>query len=131
MQLTSPDASSPLAPPRRHLLPGRTVTVLQEDGDGEGADFAFHACGELWVDCANDAQGLHHQVEDLGAELGCQVDEAVQDAGEEGLEHVGALRDFQLVTVTAVREKQGWFRAAPSSRVFQPVSHVTPLICVA
>lgn len=48
-----------------------TITVLQENSDGEGADFAFHACCELWVYCTNDAQGLHHQVEDLWAELGC------------------------------------------------------------
>lgn len=63
----------------------RIVTVLQEDGDGEGADLAFHARRELRVHRAHDAQGLHHEVEHLGAELGCQVNQALQDAGEEGL----------------------------------------------
>ena len=94
-----------------------TVAVLQEDGDGEGADLALHARCELGVHRADDAQGLHHQVEDLGAELGREVDQAVQDAGQEGPQHGCALRDFQLVAVAGERDKRGSSAAGPAPAI--------------
>lgn len=89
----------------RALRGPRTVAVLEEDGDGEGADFALRAGREHRVHRADGAQRLQHQAEDLGAELCRQVDEAIQDAGEEGLQDVGALRGFQLVTVAGETDK--------------------------
>lgn len=76
-----------------------TVVVLEEDGDGEGADLVLGAGGEGRVDGADDAQGLHDQGEHLGAELGGQLDQSLQDAGEEGLQDVGALRQLQLIAI--------------------------------
>lgn len=109
------------APPRWH-----TVAVLEENGNGEGADLALHAGCERWVYGAHDAQRFHHQVEDLGAELRCQVNQAIQDAGQERLKDLGALRGFQLVTVTGRQASAGDSQGTPpllaSSRC-QP--HVT------
>lgn len=76
-----------------------TITVLEEYCNGEGADLVLHAGCERRVHRAHNAQGLHHQVQHLGAELSCQVDQAIQNAGKERLQDVGALRDLQLVTV--------------------------------
>lgn len=76
-----------------------TITVLEEYCNGEGADLVLHAGCERRVHRAHNAQRLHHQVQHLGAELSCQVDQAIQNAGKERLQHVGALRDLQLVTV--------------------------------
>ena len=77
----------------------RTVVVLEEYGDGERADLVLGAGGEGSVHRAHDAQGLHDQREHLRAELGGQLHQPFQDAGQEGLQHVGALRQLQLVTV--------------------------------
>lgn len=77
----------------------RTIAVLQKDCDGERADLVLHTCCKCWVHRADNAQCLHHQVEHLRAELRCQMDQTVKDAGKERLQHMGALRDLQLVTV--------------------------------
>lgn len=42
-----------------------TVAVLQKDCNCEGADFVLHACCKCWVYCTDNAQRLHHKVEDL------------------------------------------------------------------
>lgn len=76
-----------------------TVAVLQKDCNCEGADFVLHACCKCWVYCTDNAQRLHHKVEDLWTELSCQVDQSIENARKERLQHVGALRDLQLVTV--------------------------------
>lgn len=117
--------------PASSVAPVPTVAVLQEDGDGERADLALHACSKLRVHRADDAQRLHHQVQDLGAELRGQVDQAVQDAGEEGLQDVGALRGFQLVTVTGETEKQDLFTVGPPMAGFPINNTLRHFICVA
>lgn len=76
-----------------------TIVVFEEDGNSEGADLVFGASGEGRVDGADDAQGLHDQGEHLWAELGGQLDQSLQDAGEEGLKDVGALRQLQLIAI--------------------------------
>lgn len=76
-----------------------TVVVFKEDGDGEGADLVLGTDGEGRVDGADDAQRLHDQGEHLGAELGGQLDQALQDIVEEGLQDVGALRQLQLIAI--------------------------------
>lgn len=76
-----------------------TVVIFQENSDGEGADLVLSAGGEGRVNGAHDTQGLHDEGQDLGAELGRQLDQSLQDAGEEGLQDMGALRQLQLVTV--------------------------------
>lgn len=76
-----------------------TIAVLEEYCDGEGADFVLHTCCKGWIHRADNAQRLHDQVQDLGAELSGQVDQPIENAGKERLQHVGALRDLQLVTV--------------------------------
>lgn len=83
-----------------------TVVVLEEDGDGEGADLVLGAGGEGRVDGADDAQGLHDQGEHLGAELGGQLDQSLQDAGEEGLQDVGALRQLKLIAIPGETTKE-------------------------
>lgn len=42
-----------------------TIIILQENGNGEGADLVLGTGGEGWVNCADDAQGLHDQGEHL------------------------------------------------------------------
>ena len=84
-----------------------TVVVLEEDGDGERTDLVLGAGGEGGVHGAHDAQRLHHQGQDLRAELGGQLDQTLQHAGQEGLQHVGALRELQLVAVAGWGEGGG------------------------
>lgn len=76
-----------------------TVVVFEEDGNSEGADLVFGTGGEGRVNGADDAQGLHDQGEHLWAELGSQLDQSLQDAGEEGLKDVGALWQLQLIAI--------------------------------
>lgn len=77
-----------------------TIVIFKENRNGEGADFVLCACGEGRVDGAHDAQRLHDEGEHLGAELGGQLDQSLQDAGEERLQDMGALRQLQLITVS-------------------------------
>lgn len=79
----------------------RTIVIFQENGNGEGADLVLGTGGEGGVNRAHDAQGLHDEGEHLRAELGSQLDQSLEDAGEEWLKDVGALRQLQLVTVAA------------------------------
>lgn len=78
-----------------------TVVIFKENGDGEGADLVLGIGSEGGVNGADNAQGLHDQGEHLRAELGSQLDQSLEDAGEEWLKDVGALRQLQLVAVPA------------------------------
>lgn len=80
-----------------------TIIIFKEYGNGEGADLVLGTGGEGWINCADDAQGLHDEGEHLRAELGSQLDQSLKDAGEEWLKDVGALRQLQLITVPAHR----------------------------
>lgn len=80
-----------------------TVVIFKENSDGEGADLVLGAGGEGRVDGADDAQGLHDEGEHLRAKLGGQLDQSLEDAGEEGLKDVGALRQLQLITIPGER----------------------------
>jgi len=81
-----------------------TIVVFKEDRNGEGADFVLGAGGENRVDGADDAQSLHDEGEHLGAELGSQLDQSLEDAGEEGLKDVGAFWQLQLITIPGERQ---------------------------
>lgn len=71
-----------------------TIVIFKENGDSEGADLVLGTGGEGGVNCADNAQGLHDECEHLRAELGSQLDQALQDAGEEWLKNMGALRQL-------------------------------------
>lgn len=92
-----------------------TIVIFKEDSDGEGADLVLGTDGEGRVDGADDAQSLHDEGEHLRAELRRQLDQALEDAGEEGLEDVGALRQLQLITVPG--ERREWFICKTESGV--------------
>lgn len=68
-----------------------TIVIFKENSNGEGADLVLGAGGEGRVDSADDAQSLHDEGQHLWAELGGQLDQSLEDAGEEGLEDMGAL----------------------------------------
>lgn len=76
-----------------------TIVIFKENCNGEGADLVFGTRGEGLVNGADNAKGLHNEGEHLWAELGGQLDQSLQDAREEGLKDVGALRQLQLITV--------------------------------
>lgn len=80
-----------------------TIVIFKENSDGEGADLVLGTDGEGRVDGADDAQSLHDEGEHLRAKLRRQLDQALEDAGEEGLEDVGALRQLQLIAVPGER----------------------------
>ncbi len=76
-----------------------TIVIFKENSNGEGADLVLGAGGEGRVDSTDDAQSLHDEGEHLWAELGGQLDQSLEDAGEEGLKDMGALWQLQLITV--------------------------------
>lgn len=78
-----------------------TIVIFKENSNSEGADLVFCAGGEGRVDGTHDAQRLHDQSEYLRAELGSQLHQSLQDAGEERLQDMGALWQLQLITVPA------------------------------
>lgn len=82
-----------------------TIVIFKENGNGEGADLVLGVGGEGRVDSADDAECLHDEGEHLGAELSSELDQSLEDAGEEGLKDVGALRQLQLITIP--EEKHG------------------------
>ncbi len=85
----------------------RTIVIFKENSNGEGADLVLGTGGEGRVDGADNAQSLHDEGEHLWAELGSKLDQSLEDAGEEGLEDVGALRQLQLIAVPG--ESHGLF----------------------
>lgn len=108
MKETGPEKRDPLTPvhPCLTRVCSSTIVIFKEDSDGEGADLVLGTDGEGRVDGADDAQSLHDEGEHLRAKLRRQLDQALEDAGEEGLEDVGALRQLQLITVPGERRER-------------------------
>lgn len=108
-----------------------TIVVFKENGNGEGADLVLGVGGEGRVDSADDAQGLHDEGEHLGAELGSELDQSLEDAGEEGLKDVSALWELQLITIP--EERHGKFASIKRRyqlNIFITCDNFKPLTCL-
>src|SRR4029434_1268258 len=103
-----------------------TVAVFKEDGDGEGTDLVLCAGGEGGVYGADDAERFHDEGQHLGAALRRQLDPAIQNVWQEGLQHVGAVRQLQLITVPTAEPRPSAHRHPSHTHTHRPHTHLHP-----
>ena len=99
------------------LLYVNTIVIFKENSNGEGADLVLGAGGKGGVDGADDAQRLHDEGQHLWAELGGQLDQSLEDAGEEGAEGRGcspttsadhSTCSIEMTRLVGVQEHRGY-----------------------